>query len=957
MAQITMRGSATTYGERCYRLTEATDFQIGAIVSDKKVSLNRPFELLAKVYLGSKNISGADGMAFFFHQVDNFSPSSAASDFGLNNATPSMVLEMDTYSGSSYGDPLNDHMAIQRNGSFQHSGANVIVPPVNFTNGFSLNVEDGDEHTLRFVWNPATKNIKVYFDCELRINKDYDLINNVFNGNADVYWGFTGATGLNNNEHRVCILRCSALDDFQEKVVCDASPTQLTASIAKTYAWSPANNLSAMTIRNPIATPSFTTTYICNTTNECNTIYRDTFQVIKSNLTPFDWTEKASICEGKDFTFDAKGVNSKTYKWQDGSTASTFKVLATGKYTVTISDGNCENILTSDITVNPTPRFTLGDDVSICANQDVVLKVNSLLFNLTYDWSTGVSDEKITVISAGTFWARARTNQNCEHSDTIKVSVKPIARDSQYVQTCEGKPYNYLGRTWSRDTVLRNIFVAKNGCDSFFTLRLKVLPKRTGAINIRICEGATYDFFGQKINKSGPYVKNLTAANGCDSLLTLTLKVINSDTSRLQQLICKNTSYVINNQTFDKEGIFSIKLKNSIGCDSFVLLDLRIDKGEGYRFSDTICNGQTYDFDNKTLSKSGAYTLTLKNRNQCDSIITLNLWVKNSPPVILTTNKILLCANEETVVKASGNYNQYQWSVPNWSGNSQVVDKGGKYRVSVTDESGCVGFDSIIIRKSTLIEANLTKKSPTCSGYSNGEIAISINKGGIAPFNVSLDGKTFFKDLVFKNLKEGDYSIYIKDSIGCETKLTDNLYNPIPKRVQLSDNQLSIALGDSALVNVIASFADVKSVTWTPERSISKESNLEVWLKPVFPTKYLVTVLDDAGCKFTDTVAVRVDSRLKLYMPNVFSANIDGTNDEFRPYAGAGVSRILSFRIFDRWGNAVYEALDYAPTDEKGWDGYYRGQRLSEGVYTYHVRVLKLNSDVENVVGEMMMMR
>ena len=74
----------------------------------------------------------------------------------------------------------------------------------------------------------------------------------------------------------------------------------------------------------------------------------------------------------------------------------------------------------------------------------------------------------------------------------------------------------------------------------------------------------------------------------------------------------------------------------------------------------------------------------------------------------------------------------------------------------------------------------------------------------------------------------------------------------------------------------------------------------------------------------------------KLITPNAFTPNDDGVNDFFKlSISNDCETSSYSFKIYDRWGRLVFEAID--PTSE--WDGTYDGQQLKEGVYLWQASV------------------
>ncbi|MBU6339861.1 MAG: gliding motility-associated C-terminal domain-containing protein [Bacteroidetes bacterium] len=102
---------------------------------------------------------------------------------------------------------------------------------------------------------------------------------------------------------------------------------------------------------------------------------------------------------------------------------------------------------------------------------------------------------------------------------------------------------------------------------------------------------------------------------------------------------------------------------------------------------------------------------------------------------------------------------------------------------------------------------------------------------------------------------------------------------------------------------------------------------------------YQVTVEDEHGCKGSDEVTVRTICPTKYYIPNIFSPNNDGFNDDFG-IDGTDI-RTLDFRVYDRWGDLLFETQH----PDKRWDGNYRGKPVTPGVYVWKARIGGYRSD------------
>jgi gliding motility-associated-like protein len=75
----------------------------------------------------------------------------------------------------------------------------------------------------------------------------------------------------------------------------------------------------------------------------------------------------------------------------------------------------------------------------------------------------------------------------------------------------------------------------------------------------------------------------------------------------------------------------------------------------------------------------------------------------------------------------------------------------------------------------------------------------------------------------------------------------------------------------------------------------------------------------------------------QVFVPNSFTPNGDGQNDVFYP-RGVGINKIVSFRVFDRWGEMVFERTNITLNDEgNAWDGTYKGNKPRPDVYVYTI--------------------
>jgi gliding motility-associated-like protein len=97
---------------------------------------------------------------------------------------------------------------------------------------------------------------------------------------------------------------------------------------------------------------------------------------------------------------------------------------------------------------------------------------------------------------------------------------------------------------------------------------------------------------------------------------------------------------------------------------------------------------------------------------------------------------------------------------------------------------------------------------------------------------------------------------------------------------------------------------------------------------------YRVTLTNSNGCasEFSNAIVTAVVCVTGIYVPDVFTPNGDGVNDIIRPIT-PGIKRFKWFKIYNRWGNLVFESADV----QKGWDGKFRGQDQPSETYIWVV--------------------
>ncbi|MBI5916585.1 MAG: gliding motility-associated C-terminal domain-containing protein [Bacteroidetes bacterium] len=374
-----------------------------------------------------------------------------------------------------------------------------------------------------------------------------------------------------------------------------------------------------------------------------------------------------------------------------------------------------------------------------------------------------------------------------------------------------------------------------------------------------------------------------------------------------------------------------------------------------------------------TVSEAGVYHVTVTDTtNGCESdssvLVTENFAV---PDALAATLGQLDCDHLTVQVTGQGSSSgsvSYAWTTTG-PGNIASptalvteVDAPGWYFFTVKNlDNGCSKTDStLVIASAQPIEnALITLEHPDCLDP-DGYIYIDSVLGGTPPYFYSLDGDIFIDYPQFSYLDEGAHTLVVKDGNGCSWTDTLVLLGPGEVLVELGPD-LTITQGEDAELEAQISIplSEVDSIWWEnlPDTVECPQCLVQV-VMPEETTTYHIHVIDTNGCSAMDKITVVVNEERPFYVPTAFSPNGDGTNDRLLLYAGPDVAVVHSFRIFDRWGNLVFQEKDFQPSNPQiGWDGHFEGQPLNPAVFVWMADVEFVDGSLEVFYGEVTLVR
>jgi gliding motility-associated-like protein len=231
--------------------------------------------------------------------------------------------------------------------------------------------------------------------------------------------------------------------------------------------------------------------------------------------------------------------------------------------------------------------------------------------------------------------------------------------------------------------------------------------------------------------------------------------------------------------------------------------------------------------------------------------------------------------------------------------------------------------------------------------------------GGTSPFVFFLSGNTGSGNNQYTGLPAGDYVLTLEDANGCELDTVVTITEPGELQVDLGPD-IRVSLGEYATVtSQINTTVGVQSVTWNYSPGCTDSiPYCETFTYQPFDTyRHRITVVDSNGCVDRDEVLVIVKKARQVYVNNIFNPNSE-ENYIVTVFAGIDVAKVNSFYIFDRWGDQVFQQLNFLPNDySKGWDGRVKGQDAQLGVYVWYCEVEFIDGEKKLFKGDVTVIR
>jgi gliding motility-associated-like protein len=193
------------------------------------------------------------------------------------------------------------------------------------------------------------------------------------------------------------------------------------------------------------------------------------------------------------------------------------------------------------------------------------------------------------------------------------------------------------------------------------------------------------------------------------------------------------------------------------------------------------------------------------------------------------------------------------------------------------------------------------------------------------------------------------YFVLLKNQACSDTAFYNVIVNPIPDLI-ISDDT-TIARGSSANLLVYGA----NNYSWSPQENLSCSDCVSPIASPLITTEYCVLGTNSFGCEATACVEVKVEIICdEFFIPNVFAPGNGGSvENECLKLYGTNCIKEMSFKIFNRWGEMVFESND----PRNCWDGQFRGKDQNSGVFVYYLDAQLITNEKINKKGNITLLR
>ncbi len=703
-----------------------------------------------------------------------------------------------------------------------------------------------------------------------------------------------------------------------------------------------------------------------------------------------------------------------TYTWnlQNLPIGDTVCILPAGLVSVTAQDANgCTATTSLNISGPPPINLSMSADSVNCfgaADGQASVIASGGAGNYAYQWSGGTTPDMPSTggLAAGTYTVTVTDQNGCTEEGSVAVGQPASAVSVVAAQTltgCYGENNSEATATGMGGTGSLTYVWSPSGQSGMLASNLAPGLHSVIATDAKGCQDTAsvdileWDSISISIIANPPSCQGMTNGQMAVNLVTggngnyVSYVWSNNQQGPLITNLAGGTTYTVT--VTDGQGCMGTRSRTLTEPPAMVLsLDA----------SDALCNGQAngsaavtsvqhaqgpvmYEWNaaaggqNTPVANNlpaGTYTVVVTDSVGCftSGTVTVGEPTAISTSFTVTDNKCFGSANGAVDLETNGGAGNYQYAWSNGAATAKLTNlPTGWYFVTITDGNGCEQEDSVFVGQPEALNALINVQNVRCFGEENGMIEV-LASGGTPPYLYSSNGVDFFGSNTLIALPAGEYQLFIKDGNGCIFQEQAKVQQPPPMTLSISANgqdtaMLMVPFGSTVALSAVAQNAQGEVMyTWDASYcgTLSCDSLSDCNGTLMCPTvnstpddsnNYWVLAIDEKGCEAEAHFQIHVQKERKVMVPTGFTPNGDGVND-LLPVHGQKGTMVKIFRVFDRWGELLFEGLELPVNDlSAGWDGNFKGQPMPPGVYVWYMEVQYTDGMTDNFRGETTLIR
>jgi gliding motility-associated-like protein len=347
-----------------------------------------------------------------------------------------------------------------------------------------------------------------------------------------------------------------------------------------------------------------------------------------------------------------------------------------------------------------------------------------------------------------------------------------------------------------------------------------------------------------------------------------------------------------------------------------------------------------------TFPQTGNYSVTLITGTEfsCFDTARLNFTVNLTPTIVARPPSVVLCKGNTVNLTVTGG-NTYTWfpneglSCTNCPTPIASPQSSIAYIVKGESLNGCFAFDTVDIKVVQPIKMEFGLGDTICIGQSTNLFARGAFSYTWSPA-LGLN-RVDIPNPIASPTVTTRYQVIGRDENNCFADTATMLVAVGQYPVVSLGPDVTLATGDLYPLKNVVTNGPIRTWEWTPPLNLNCNNCPEPIATIKNSITYKLKATNNFGCSGSDTINIKaICENTQVFIPNAFTPDNNGKNDVFM-VRGKGILQVKSMRIFNRWGQLVFEKSNFPPNDPAfGWNGRINNVEGVSNVFAYIVEVV-----------------